>query len=101
MVASIKAFNAGINLQHAFKRNLVTTPPSSNTLLEQSISRTHRPRDPLQCAGPVDVLDDVTVDFMLHTPELRESLASARARAAYVEGTTPNAQKLGAATWLF
>lgn len=101
VVVSIRAFNAGINLQHAFKRNLFLTPPASNTLLEQPIARTHRPRNPALCIGPVEVMDDVTVEFCTHTPELATALADAREKARYVEETTPNAQKLNAGNWLF
>ncbi len=101
VVVSIRAFNAGINLQHVFCRNRVLTPPASNSLLEQAISRTARPRDAAKCVGPVGLFDDVEVEFCLHTPELADALTDARAKARYVEGTTPNRQKLSMATWLF
>lgn len=101
VVVGIKAFNAGINLQHAFKRNLITTCPSSATLLEQVAGRTHRERDPLLCTGLVAFDDDVTVDFYLHTAELADSLKTARSTARYIEDTTGSRQKLSVATYTF
>lgn len=92
IVASMKAFNAGINLQHAFNRALITTSPADNALLEQVVARTHRPGQKA---------DEVSVDFYLHTPELADALATARAKAQYVEETTENSQKLRIATWTF
>lgn len=101
VVASMRAFNAGVNLQYTFKRNLITTCPASNSLLEQAISRTHRPRDPAQIRPAVGLMDDVTADYYLHTPELVKALKDARAKAAQVYETVGNAQKLSMATWLF
>lgn len=91
IVASIRAFNAGVNLQ-AFGRSLITTCPASNALLEQVIGRTHRPGQ---------LRDEVTVDFYLHVPELVDSLQKAIVKAKYVEESTANSQKLRIGTFTF
>lgn len=91
IVASIRAFNAGVNLQ-AFNRALITTCPASNALLEQVIGREHRPGQ---------TADEVVVEFFLHTPELVDALEQAKQKAKYVTETTKNSQKLLVATWLF
>lgn len=91
IVASMKAFGEGANLQ-AFNRSLITTSPSSSTLCEQVIGRTHRQGQKA---------DEVIVDFFLHTPEIEKALEAARAKAASVQTLTLNEQKLCVGTWLF
>jgi len=91
VVAGIKAFGTGVNLQ-MFNRVLVTTCPASGALLEQVIGRSHRPGQEA---------DEVQVDFYLHTPELCAAMAEAKSKAAYIEETTGNRQKLNLGTWLF
>lgn len=91
IVASIRAHSEGKNLQRAFGRNLVVTPPSSGKVLEQAVARTHRPGQ---------LRDEVEVHYYAHTPELQEALRTARERARYVEETTGAAQRLVYGTWL-
>ena len=91
IVASIKAHGTGKNLQ-TFKRNLITTAPSSGTVWEQLLGRTHRPGQQA---------DEVTVDLYRHTQELRGALIKALRDAEYQERTTGNQQKLLAATYTF
>lgn len=76
IVVSMNAHSEGKNLQHAFWRNLITTPFASGKIGEQVIGRTHRPFQPR---------DEVIVDFYLHTPCFERSFASAVRDAHYAE----------------
>jgi hypothetical protein len=90
IICSIRARSEGLNLQHAFWRNLIVAPPSDAGLIEQAVGRTHRP-------GQVE--DEVEVWVYRHTSEMSDALDKARARADYVQATTGSAQKLVYATW--
>jgi hypothetical protein len=91
IVVSMNAHSEGKNFQHAFWRNLITTPFASGKLGEQVIGRTHRPGQPE---------DEVVVDFYLHTPCFERSLGSAINDAHYMESLL-GPQKLVYATKSF
>jgi hypothetical protein len=91
IVASIKAHGTGKNLQ-CYSRNLVTTAPTSGTVWEQLLGRTHRPGQEA---------DEVTFDVYRHTIEMRAAMTKALRDANYQESTTGNRQKLLAATYTF
>lgn len=91
IVASIRAWGTGWNLQ-AYRRMLYTSCPSSAKMMEQSLGRCHR-------SG--QTADEVEAFFYLHTPEMRESLATAVTDARYAEGTLKTSQKLLYATKTF
>jgi hypothetical protein len=91
IVASIKAHGTGKNLQ-CFSQNLVTTAPTSGTVWEQLLGRTHRPGQEA---------DEVTFDVYRHTIELRAAMTKAVRDAHYQQDTTGNRQKLLAATYTF
>jgi len=91
IVASIKAHGTGKNLQ-CYSRNLVTTAPTSGTVWEQLLGRTHRPGQQA---------DEVTIDVYRHTLEMRGAMTKALRDANYQESTTGNRQKLLAATYTF
>ena len=91
IVASIKAHGTGKNLQ-GFDRNLVTTSPTSGTVWEQLLGRTHRPGQEA---------DEVTVDVYRHTLEMRSAVNKALRDAEYQQTTTGNRQKLLSATYTF
>jgi hypothetical protein len=91
IVASIKAHGTGKNLQ-GFSRNLVTTSPTSGTVWEQLLGRTHRPGQEA---------DEVTVDVYRHTLEMRSAVNKALRDADYQQTTTGNQQKLLSATYTF
>lgn len=90
IAASMKAHGEGKNLQTAFSRNLMITPPASAQLTEQVIGRTHRPGQPK---------DEVEFYFYQHTPELRDALEKARNKAAYVQESVGNKQRLVYGNW--
>lgn len=85
IICSVKANMKGKNLQYAFSRNLITSFPPSNAIVEQTVGRTFRPG---QSA------DSVTVDYYLHTVELENAFELADVRAAYVWETFGTSQKL-------
>jgi hypothetical protein len=91
IICSIRARSEGLNLQHAFWRNLFVAPPADNGLIEQAVGRTHRP-------GQVE--DEVVSEYYGHTSEMSDALDKARSRAEYVQQTTGSAQKLMCATWV-
>lgn len=84
IIASIPAHGEGKNLQR-YSRNLVTSPMAAGRTWEQLLGRTHRPGQKA---------DTVTVDVMLHVPELRAAFKQARADAHYLEDMYQNRQKL-------
>lgn len=83
------AHAVGKNLQYAFSRNLVLSPPAGGATWEQLLGRTHREGQ---------VADEVVVDVAANTPELERALAQARRDARYEE-TTNGPQKLLYASW--
>lgn len=91
IVASIRAHGTGKNLQ-VFDRNLVTTAPTSGTVWEQLLGRTHRPGQKA---------DEVTVEVYRHTLEMRSAMNKALRDADYQQTTTGNRQKLLSATYTF
>jgi hypothetical protein len=70
----------------------VTTAPTSGTVWEQLLGRTHRPGQEA---------DEVTFDVYRHTIELRAAMTKAVRDAHYQQDTTGNRQKLLAATYTF
>lgn len=85
IVCSLKANSDGLNLQHAFSRNLFASIPGSGKTWEQAMGRTHR-------IGQRE--DTVEVSMFLHTPSLANSFAQARRDARYQQGITGSPQKL-------
>lgn len=85
IVVSMHAHSEGKNLQHAFWRNLITTPPASGKIMEQLVGRTHREGQPS---------DEVVVDLYLHTECFQNAFRQARRDAVYMEDITGNPQKL-------
>lgn len=79
----------GRNLQ-AWAFNIVLEPPGDAGAWEQMIGRTHR-------AG--QDADEVEVIVFAHGA-FGPAIKAARERAAYIERTTGNAQKLGVAAWI-
>jgi hypothetical protein len=69
---------------------LVLTPPTSGTVWEQLLGRTHRPGQES---------DEVEVWVYRHTTELKQAIVKATADAEYQRGTTGNDQKLLNATY--
>lgn len=76
IVVSMNAHSEGKNLQHAFWRNLITTPTASGKIMEQVCGRTHREGQPN---------DEVTVDVYLHTHSFQRAWLSAMRDAEYME----------------
>jgi len=70
----------------------VTTSPTSGTVWEQLLGRTHRPGQEA---------DEVTVDVYRHTLEMRSAVNKALRDADYQQTTTGNQQKLLSATYTF
>ena len=91
IIASCFAHSKGKNLQGAFHRNLITSFSTDAALVEQYLGRTHR-------SGQTK---DVEVFMYLHTPEGRDALTKARARARYVQDTMKSKQKLIYGDWAF
>lgn len=85
IVVSIDSYFKGVNLQYAFCRNLVTTPPANGERWEQFVGRTHR---------ELQKEDEVTVDVYLHTNTYRNALRKALDDASYAERVTGSKQKL-------
>jgi hypothetical protein len=91
IVVSVKAHGTGKNLQH-FSTQLITTPSSNAAVWEQLLGRTHR-------SG--QKADEVTAHIYMHTPETRQALENALAKAKYIQETTGQRQKLLYATRLY
>lgn len=88
-VLSIDAHSFGKNLQ-AYRKNLVTAPPSNGATWEQLLARTHRlgqEADLIECA------------VFSHTAHFRTAIVNARKDAEYIEATMNNPQKLCFAHW--
>jgi hypothetical protein len=91
-IMSIKAHGTGKNLQ-MFNKNLVANPPSSGSMWEQLLGRTHRTGQEA---------DEVTVEVFRHTEAMRKAVDTARELSEYIEGTWGVQQKLASkATWGF
>ncbi len=84
IVASWHSCNEGINLQHKWSRNLITSPPSNGKIVEQLIGRTHREGQ----------TRDVSVEWVRTCKEHDDAYARALGDARYVEATTGLQQKL-------
>ncbi len=69
---------------------MIVSVTANAELFEQTVGRTHRP-------GQVE--DEVAVFLYLHTPELRDALDKAQARAKYVSETVGPIQKLTYGAW--
>ena len=89
LAASITAHGTGKNLQK-FAKSLVLNWPSSGTMVEQLVGRTHRPGQ---------MADEVTIEYPAHTPQARNAIRRSRVDARYIETTLATAQKLNYGTW--
>ncbi len=69
IVASIRAHGTGRNLQIAYGRNLITSPPAGWDVWEQLLGRTHRQGQPR---------DEVIADVLITGPEALASWQAAR-----------------------
>jgi hypothetical protein len=86
IICSIKAHGTGRDgLQRLFDDQLVAQPPASPTNWEQLLGRLHR----IGQTSP-----RVWARFYRHTPELRDHVDRALARALYVQTTIGSSQKL-------
>jgi len=85
IVCSLRANSEGLNLQHAFSKNLYLSVPSSGQVWEQSLARTHRKGQKAEA---------VEVDIYLHTTALANAFQQARRDARYQQNVTKNPQKL-------
>lgn len=86
IIASLKSHGRGRNgLQFIFSDQLIAQPPSSATMWEQLLGRIHRPGQEA---------NEVRAEYYAHTDELAAAYAQALDRAAYVEATVGNAQKI-------
>lgn len=90
VVASM-AHHIGKNLQ-MFNRNLVVSPPTSGTIWEQMIARTHRPGQES---------DEVNFNVYLHCRESWGSFMQAQRDSEYIFGTWGQEQRLRIATKMF
>lgn len=82
---SMKAQGTGLDLQTTWSRNIFFEPPSSGSLCEQVLGRTHR-------HGQVD--DEVLALMPQHTESFRNSLQKAVKEAYYQWQTSGNRTKL-------
>ena len=89
IVCSVRAQGTGKNLQYHYSRNLFTTLPGSGEAFEQTVARTHRPKQPR---------DEVTVDWFGHVPELAASIGTIIEDAEFVQETKGHVQKVLYAT---
>lgn len=83
IVLSENAHKEGINVQHIFSENLITTPPALSETWDQTLGRTHRPGQKR---------DEVDAWVYLHTEELRDAFDKALAKARWItkmENKTP------------
>jgi hypothetical protein len=85
ILCSIKAHGTGRDgLQRLFNQQLVAQPPGSSDLWEQLLGRLHRQGQDR----------DVFTFFYRHTSEMASFVDQALARAAYVQATLGNQQKI-------
>lgn len=82
------AHTEGKNMQRAWHRALVVSPPAGGKLWEQLIGRFHRPGQ---------TADEILIDVFSHTAPLRAAVFGAREDARYVQETMKTRQKLCAA----
>lgn len=86
VICSLKSHGRGRDgLQHLYANQLVANPPTSSKRWEQLLGRIHRQGQSAQL---------VTALFYRHTDEIRAVVDEALRRAAYVEGTLGQVQKL-------
>ncbi len=86
IICSIRSNGRGRDgLQHAFHRQLIVNPPSSATVTEQLLGRSHR-------RGQRSNV--VTTQIYLHTPELRKAFDQSVRRSEYVRDILGADQKL-------
>lgn len=88
LVASVDSNKEGRNLQK-WAENLVLCMPSSGSISEQMLGRTHRHGQ---------LADEVTVDVFVGCVEHFGAFEQACRHARYIESTTGSAQKLNLAT---
>jgi len=88
---SIRAHGVGKNLQHGWSTQIVLEPPSSGTVWEQLLGRTHRPGQEA---------DTVSFYVYQHTEAFRRAVVQAREDAAYIQDTTGSRQKLVYCTYM-
>ncbi len=85
---SIRSHGTGRNLQ-AWACNVIVEPPADAGAWEQLLGRTHRQGQ---------LADEVTVYVFAHEA-FGDAIESARGRAAYIQNSTGNSQKLLLASW--
>lgn len=91
IVASIRAWGEGWNLQ-SYCRMLFTSTPTSAKLMEQALGRCHRPGQ---------LADEVEAWIYLHTAEMRDAWETTLEGAVYAEETMGGKQKVLMATKSF
>lgn len=91
IAASIKAHGTGKNLQRAFSRALILTPPTDGAIWEQLLGRLHRQHQKA---------DEVWFDVMANTEPFKKSVATAQKRGDYMSDTWNQEQKLLIASWV-
>lgn len=84
IVASIKAHGTGRNLQHAFHKNLFTSPPSSAGTWEQTLGRTYR----------TGQRKNVEAYVFVHVPSFEDAFYAAEEKAKYIHQTTGQLDKI-------
>ena len=82
IVCSIKSQGTGKNLQYRYTHNLVTSWPSGGKVVEQMLSRTHRPKQ---------TEDTVTAYWFNHTHEMTRAFESSL-RDAHFQGEAMGGQ---------
>lgn len=90
VIASATAHGTGKNLQR-WSNMLIPLPWSGGADWDQRVGRIHRPGQEA---------DEVNVEVWAHTEELRESIATAKEQAKFIEETTGAKQKLLFGTWV-
>lgn len=85
IITSVSANTEGLNLQKKWDTNLIIACPSSATIFEQMIGRTHR-------TGQKS--DEVTVEIILGCYEDYKSILDITAEACYIRDTTGERHKI-------
>lgn len=88
LVASSRVHGTGKNLQD-WCRNLIATPSADASTWQQLIGRTHRPGQ---------LADEVECWVNVHTPAFAQAWETAREKAAYVQATMGDPQRILYAT---
>lgn len=91
IVASLRAFGTGFNLQ-MFSEQLFTTTPANGANFTQALGRMHRPGQ---------TADTVTAYVYRHTAEMCAALEKAKDEARFIQQVTGQDQKLLQATYSF